>query len=280
MLEMATRFLSCQAAKRPAPFYTDETAVSAKWFGYYSAIPSNPGRLTKKLTTTRSRQSGKIGLDASLRHAVQWAAGRQKTGESTMRLKAMVAGAALAIVVLSVSWSSGWQEAAPEPAPSNARDRTALVDLTRVYAEHAGFKQKVERMKLVVQLAEKELAARKNELEEAKGLLQKMPAGSEKREAQEKYDDDSAQLQRSVNRQKQQFMEQEARLYAETYDQVLAIIAAYAERERIELVLRFNGSQDGFRDDLTKTMQHLNRQVLYHKDIDITDEIIRRVNAE
>ena len=199
-----------------------------------------------------------------------------------MRAKTMAAGAVLVIVVLSVSWKSGWLEAAQEPALLKPGSRIAIVDLTRIYAHHVDFKQKVDLMRIDVQQAEMELKASKEALEALKNSLEKEPIGSaERAEAQLKLDLDTQALQLQVNQQKARFMKQEAQIYIETYDRVLGIIATYAEKQGIELVLRFNGEPIDRNNNLQNVMQQLNRQVVFNnKRIDITDEILRQVNAK
>ena len=199
-----------------------------------------------------------------------------------MRAKTMAAGTALAIVVLSVSWKSGWLEAAQEPALLKPGSRIAIVDLTRIYAHHVDFKQKVDLMRIDVQQAEMELKASKEALEALKNSLEKEPIGSaERAEAQLKLDLDTQALQLQVNQQKARFMKQEAQIYIETYDRVLGIIATYAEKQGIELVLRFNGQPIDRNNNLQNVMQQLNRQVVFNnKRIDITDEILRQANAK
>ena len=199
-----------------------------------------------------------------------------------MRAKTMAAGAALAIIVLSVSWKSGWLEAAQEPALLKPGSRIAIVDLTRIYAHHVDFKQKVDLMRIDVQQAEMELKASKEALEALKNSLEKEPIGSaERAEAQLKLDLDTQALQLQVNQQKARFMKQEAQIYIETYDRVLGIIATYAEKQGIELVLRFNGEPIDRNNNLQNVMQQLNRQVVFNnKRIDITDEILRQANAK
>src|SRR3569623_2620643 len=106
-----------------------------------------------------------------------------------------------------------------------------------------------------------------------------LPIGSiERQEAQTNIDLDTRTLELDVNAQKAKFMQQEALIYLETYESVLAIISDYAEEQKIGLVLRFTDSPIE-RADLQKVMQQLNRQVLYQKGADITQEILRRANA-
>lgn len=194
-----------------------------------------------------------------------------------MRAKYLVAGAALAIAALAVFGKRTWLEASQEPALFKPATRIALVDLTKVYAEHEEFKSKVELMKREVEEAEKNLKVRKEEIEKALAAIQTLPAGSVQRtEAEQKLLLDQQTLQANVNLQKAKFKDQEARIYLEIYDGVLAIIDVYAAEQKIDLVLRFN-DQPRERNDLQQVMQQLNRQVVYHKGLDITDEVSRRV---
>ncbi len=197
-----------------------------------------------------------------------------------MRIKSLLAAAALAIVSLSIFWKSPWLEAAQAPALFRPATRVALVDLTKVYAEHEAFKSKIELMKREVEEAEKKLKVRKEEIEQAGAAAQKEPAGSIRRtEAEQRVLLHQQTLQADVNLQKAKFMEQEARIYLDAYDSVLAIINAYADEQKFDLVLRFN-DQPFDRNDLQQAAQHLNKEVIYHKGLDITDEIVRRVNGK
>lgn len=197
-----------------------------------------------------------------------------------MRIKYLLAGAALAVLAFAVLGRNAWLEGAQDPVLFRPSSRVALVDLTRVFAEHEAFKVEIEKMRREVEEAEKELKARREAIEQAAAALESLPTESEIRtEAKRKAVLEMQTLQTGVAVQKAKFMEQEARLYADTYESVLAIIDAYAAEQKIDLVLRFNGDKPDLHQDLQSVMQHLNRQVLYHKGVDITDEILRRANA-
>lgn len=199
-----------------------------------------------------------------------------------MRIKYLLAAAALAIVSLSIFWKSHWLEAAQEPVLFKPSTRVALADLTEVFKEHQGFNKQVELMRIDVQEAEKQLKVRKEAIEQAAEAAQKEPAGSVQRTiADEKIRLDQQTLQTDVNVQKAKFMEREAQIYLKTYESVLAIIEAYAAEQKIDLVVRFNSGPIDDRQNLQNVMQQLNRQVVFHqKGLDITDEIVRRANAK
>ena len=119
----------------------------------------------------------------------------------------------------------------------------ALVDMTKVFEKHNVFQQKIEEMRVQVVEAEENLKAAKTQLEQTKAATEKLPIGSiERQEAQTKIDLDTRTMELDVNAQKAKFMQQEAQIYLETYESVLAIISDYAEEQKIGLVLRFNDS--------------------------------------
>jgi hypothetical protein len=195
-----------------------------------------------------------------------------------MRTKSLLALAAVAVLAWAVN-SSRWLEAAQEPDVLRLGTRVALVDMTKVFEKHNVFQQKIEQMRVRVVEAEENLKAAKTRLEQTKAATEKLPIGSiERQEAQTKIDLDTRTMELDVNAQKAKFMQQEAQIYLETYESVLAIISDYAEEQKIGLVLRFNDSPIE-RADLQKVMQQLNKQVLYQKGADITQEILRRANA-
>jgi hypothetical protein len=207
------------------------------------------------------------------------ASGRTLTGGFAMRVKYLLAGAALAVVTLAVVGRKSWLEAAQEPVLFRTTTRVALVDMTKAYAQNEEFKSKVELMKRDVAEAEERLKVRKGAIDQAQAALQAFPPGSVKRtEAEQKLLLDQQTLQADVNLQKAKFMEQEARIYLDVYDGLLEIINAYAEEQKIDLVLRFN-AQPIDRTNLQQAMQELNRQVVYHKGLDITDEIMLRAKV-
>ncbi|MCX6091228.1 MAG: nucleotide excision repair endonuclease [Candidatus Atribacteria bacterium] len=81
-----------------------------------------------------------------------------------------------------------------------------------------------------------------------------------------------------VNRQKGEFAERDANNFLKAYQEMTAAVKTYADRNGIALVIRFNGAPidstnpQAVQMELSKLVMH------YHKDIDITDQILAELN--
>ncbi|MCH5376400.1 MAG: hypothetical protein JJ992_20725, partial [Planctomycetes bacterium] len=74
-----------------------------------------------------------------------------------------------------------------------------------------------------------------------------------------------------------EFMEREAQVYFNAYREVEAIVGDFAKRNRIGLVLRYNGEEmdPSQRDSI---MQGINRIVIYQDRLNITEMILDQLN--
>lgn len=188
----------------------------------------------------------------------------------------------LAVAFLADSWKGIWRTTAGEPAAPSAAPATAigLVDLSKVFNVHTRFKRLSDALRGEVELAERELAASKAQLQASTDALAKLPKGSaEARQLESKISRDTAEVTVTINEQKKAFFEEEAAMYFETYQEIMAEVSKLADARGIGLVMRFNGDPYDANDPQA-VQKELNKAILYHKGIDITDEIIALVNAK
>jgi hypothetical protein len=75
----------------------------------------------------------------------------------------------------------------------------------------------------------------------------------------------------------QKLQQEEAEIYVETYKFVIEEIQRIAEARGLKLVLRYQADNLDAKDP-KKLMESLNRQILYEKGLDITDEVLQAVN--
>lgn len=186
----------------------------------------------------------------------------------------------LTIAVASDPWNrlvrtSADESAAPPPVPPT---RVALLDLARIFNNHDRFKRQSDALRKEVEEAERQLKARKSELESAAESLKTLPKeSSQARKLEEQIAHDTAELKEHVAEQKKRFFETEANIYHECYREVMEEVERYAKERGINLVMRFNGETHDFADPQS-VQKELNKSVLYHDGIDITDEILQAVN--
>jgi Skp family chaperone for outer membrane proteins len=186
----------------------------------------------------------------------------------------------LTIAVSSNCWDRLLRTSAEEGAapPAMPPTRVALVDLARIFENHAKFTRQNEALRLEVEQAERQLKARKDELQATTESLKALPKESgQAKKLEEQIALDTAQMNVDVGKQKKHFYEVEAAIYYECYREIMAEVERYAKPRGINLVMRFQGKPYDTSDP-QGLQKELNKAVLYQEGIDITEEILRSVN--
>lgn len=162
--------------------------------------------------------------------------------------------------------------------PAVQPTRVALIDLARIFNNHDKFKRQSEALRREVEQAERELKSQKAELQAASDSLKALPKeSSQAKKLEEQISRDTAELTAQVAQQKKRFFEKEAAIYYECYREIMAEVEGYSKERGINLVMRFNGEPFNSADPQA-VQKELNKAVLYHDGIDITNEILQAVN--
>jgi Skp family chaperone for outer membrane proteins len=191
--------------------------------------------------------------------------------------------AILAAVVLSLNCVTCLAQAqVPMGAPSGqspAAVRLALLDVGRIFKNHARFKGMMEAMKADVERAEKQVKAERDEINKLGENMQEFRKGTiEYKQKEEELAKRQADLQVKVQLQKNEFLQREAKIYHNVYQEILQVTDYFAKQNRIDMVLRFNGEEvDVERPD--SVLSFINKPVVwYDPGLDITNDILRNVN--
>jgi Skp family chaperone for outer membrane proteins len=154
----------------------------------------------------------------------------------------------------------------------------AVIDISKIFKEHRGFRAKLEDMKKDVAAAETSLKAERDEMKKVADQAKQFTVGSpDYKRAEERLATMQAQLQLRVNLQKKEFMDKEAHIYYEVYTQIEKEVADFARRHGISLVLRYNDI-DMNPEVRENVLAGVNRAVVYQNNIDITFDILDRIN--
>jgi Skp family chaperone for outer membrane proteins len=189
----------------------------------------------------------------------------------------LVVWLAAAVIVDRVRGTLSAQSTADREEESYA---TATLDLAKVFKKHEALQDRVERMRLEVAAADERLKRQRAALESRKKELERFEKSADeygrlRTELMKLVD----LLELDVKRQKEAFARQEAEAYFETYGQIEAVVQKYAARRNIKLVLRVNGDPID-RTNPEEVFKELNKSVIYHQGIDITDDILKMVNGQ
>lgn len=161
----------------------------------------------------------------------------------------------------------------------------AIIDLKKIFDQHARFQQNYELMKKEVEAAEQDIKGRQ---EGINTLIKKMN-GFKVDSLEYKQHDDAitkmkADLSVLVTQHKKNFARREANIYNTAYVEVMKEVEYFCVQNKIDLVLRFNSDLMGENNiqsssDPNYVAKQLNKPVVYaNMRIDITDIVIKSVN--
>lgn len=88
-----------------------------------------------------------------------------------------------------------------------------------------------------------------------------------------------AQIKTGIAEQKLAFFNREAQIYLQSYQHIMAEVGKLSRARGINLVMRFNGDPID-PNDPQGVQKELNKAILYHDGIDITDDVLHAVNAK
>ena len=193
---------------------------------------------------------------------------------------------AVAVVValaLLVSWAGPGASRADAQQPGvrpQGPTNVALVDVNYIFKKHARFKAQMEEMKVDVDRVQAEFKRQADAInKDAENLQNFRPGTPDYRSAEEEVVNRKAKLQGQMALQKKEFLQREAKIYFNVYQEIIQEVQYYCQANNIGLVLSFNGDpiNPDNPDDVLRGIN--NKTVYYDKGLDITGFILKRVGA-
>lgn len=169
----------------------------------------------------------------------------------------------------------------PNPAGANAsKYSVAVVDISYIFKKHERFKATMDQMKKEMETIENDLKADREKIAQQEQQRNQYNVGSAE---YKKMDEDIARQMAEFNLKmgkiRKEFLEREAKVYYQTYLEVVDAVKYYAKRQNIGLVLRFNGEpvDPNRRDDV---LREINKPVVVQDQIDITPDVLALINRD
>ena len=171
--------------------------------------------------------------------------------------------------------------AAAQPARSaNPAAHVAVVDVGYIFKNHARFKAEMDKMKDQVMNAENQLKA---EQERIKGLMDQLKHYNPGTPEYRKFEGEVAKAQGdfSVNTQlqKKDFMEREAKVYLQVYNEIERAVSQFARDHGIAVVYRFDGDPVDA-NDRNRILGMITKPIVYYdSQVDITPDVLKMLNG-
>jgi Skp family chaperone for outer membrane proteins len=163
-------------------------------------------------------------------------------------------------------------------APVAGGTNVAVIDIAFVFKNHNRFnaamgdiKKDIEDFEAFVRKEQGNFKAKADELQTFK------PSSLEYKQKEEELARVQSDLQVKIGLKRKEFLEQEARVYYRVYREIEQAVGLFSQRNRIGLVLRFNGDEMK-EDDRASVLQGVNRAVVYQQNLDITTFIVQQLN--
>ena len=187
-------------------------------------------------------------------------------------------GAVLVAAVLSLGYLSSLA-VAQTPGRPVAGPTIALLDVSYIFKNHTRFKGMMEDMKGDVERAEAHVKAERDAINKLAEQLPQFNKGTrDYQQMEEELANRQAKLAVQVQMQKNEFLQREATIYHNVYQEILQATDYYAKQNSIDMVLRFNGDPvDVQRPD--SVLAFINKPVVwYQKNMDITPAVLQELN--
>ncbi len=195
------------------------------------------------------------------------------------RIAAIAVTGVLTIVAATSTWVSvlNAQEGVAARAATSG-NRIAVIDISRIFKNHAGFKRAMDGMKKEVEAFEAELRNRGKEIEGLREQMRNFKAGTpEYKRIEEQMAQRAADGQAQTQLKRKEFLEREAKIYYDVYMEIVAATGQFAERNGISLVVRFNSAPiEGA--DRNSVLEGVNRAVVFQKNLNITELVLQMLN--
>lgn len=167
----------------------------------------------------------------------------------------------------------------PVRAQSSNGAIVAVMDLAKVFEKHPKLQAEIKRIQEEYKQFQEDAIAKQKALQNRVKQLQQLKQGTpdyKKLQAEiAKADSDRAVDQRL---KQGEFMQREARAHYNAYMEVLSAVQRVCTRHNISLVLRYD-SKPIDPDDGNSIMRGITRNVVYQRQLDITDLVVRELFA-
>ena len=164
---------------------------------------------------------------------------------------------------------------AAEPLP------IGMVNVDRILRTHKPLLEKLAPLKATSKELDATVQVRQVEIEGVAEKLRKTQPGSpEQQRLQQQLIRLQGELQQFINAERQKLNKKEVTVYVALFRELDEVINKYAKAHQLKLVLRQYETSYDEDQPLPEILKALNRTILYEEGLDITDEILKAMEAK
>jgi outer membrane protein len=166
-----------------------------------------------------------------------------------------------------------------QPSAPAARGTTvAVIDIKHIFENYIPFKNAMDDIKKDYDAFETQVRGLEANLRKDIERLKGMPPGTNEYKAlEQQVATTRTQVQLDINNRQKERVEEEAKVYHRANQELVAAVQQFAHRYGIDLVLQYSSAEiDPSKPDTV--IRGLNRMVVYHNGLQITDQILQELN--
>ena len=166
---------------------------------------------------------------------------------------------------------------AQTPTNNATGTRVAVIDISKVFKEHPRFKAQMEAMKAQVKDFENQLQQRGQEIQKIQSDMRQFePSSAEYKQLEGQILKLQADGQVLAAQKKKEFLDQEAKIYFNVYNEIVQEVSDFASQNGIAIVVRFN-SEPIDPNDRQSVLEGVNRAIVHQSQSNITTAIQKRL---
>ena len=154
----------------------------------------------------------------------------------------------------------------------------AVLDVAKVFKEHAQFNASMENIKGDIAKFEEEFRGKRESLQNQIRALQNLVGQPEFKTEEAALARKEADLQIEANQKRADILKQEAEIYYQTYNQVVQTVAKLSGTYGISLVIRYDSGPID-QTDRPSVIKGVNRNVVFQRDLDLTSLVLAELNG-
>jgi len=183
-------------------------------------------------------------------------------------IKSLVAGLVLTFVSLPLFAQQ----------TNNSGGVVAILDVAKVFKENPNFGTKMKEIKAEADALKARIQQQQEEIrKEAAGLEQYNVGTPDRNNLEASLEQRQAALRTQARQAETDLLNREAGIYYDTYTKMQSVVTSLANQYGISLVMRFDSAPIS-RDNRPEVIQAVNRTIVYHHKVDLTEMVIQAMN--
>jgi len=154
----------------------------------------------------------------------------------------------------------------------------AILDVAKVFKDNPVFDTKMKTIKTEADALKEKMQAQQELIRNDAAGLEEYGVGTpERNNLEASLEQRQSALRLQARQAETELLNREAGIYYDTYTQMQSVVANLSNQFGISLVMRFDSAPIS-RDNRPEVIQGVNRTIVYHHKVDLTDHVIRAMN--